>query len=151
MWHHRPTPLKCDATGPFRPYKLLGRVTLVGKSVGMLINGWQRWYVTWASWVLCCAVQVQRRGRSVWMTVELLHSLFIMAEAALCWQISCKPAQGSAADQRHITIEYYACSFRGKRPLCIRFPFTKTINPFDLWIACISFLVIRSFTDSLID
>ena len=85
------------------------------------------------------------------MTVELLHSLFIMAEAALCWQISCKRAQGSAVDQGHITIEYYACSFRGKRPLRVRFAFRKTINPFDLCIACMSFLVIRSFTDSLID
>ena len=81
------------------------------------------------------------------MTVELLHSLFTMAEAALCWQISCKPAQGSAADQGHSTIEYYACSFRGKRPLRVRFHFRKTINLFDLCIACISFRVIRSFTD----
>ena len=45
----------------------------------------------------CCAVQVQRRDRSVCITVELIHSCVITAEAALCWQILRKLAQGSAA------------------------------------------------------
>ena len=36
-----------------------------------------------------------------------------------------KPAQCSVVEQGHITIEYCACSFRGKRPLRVRFPVKK--------------------------
>ena len=51
------------------------------------------------------------------LTAELLW-----LRRRLCWQIYFRvdlPAQGIAAEQGHITIEYCACSFRGKRDHCV--------------------------------